>query len=80
MNQFYFYLALKILVLIHIKYAMFLNFMHEEELKITLTLPIRFQFLKDKCEASYFDRINMTKNWLEYDRKNITPTNMNDGT
>ena len=30
-------------------------------------------------EASYFDRINMTKNWLEYDRKIITPTNMNDG-
>ena len=22
----------------------------------------------------------MTKNWLEYDQKNITPTNMNDGT
>ena len=31
-------------------------------------------------EASYFDRINMTENWLEYDRKNITPTNMNVGT
>ena len=41
-------------------------------------------------EASYFDRINMTKNWLEYDRKKIhtdehswnltikiTPTNLN---
>ena len=24
-------------------------------------------------EASYFDRITMTKNWLEYDRKIITP-------
>ena len=31
-------------------------------------------------EASYFDRINMTENRLEYDRKMITPTNMNDGT
>ena len=31
-------------------------------------------------EASYFDQINRTKNWLEYDRKIITPTNMNDGT
>ena len=31
-------------------------------------------------EASYFDRINMTQNRLEYDRKIITPTNMNDGT
>ena len=31
-------------------------------------------------EASYFDRINITKNQLEYDRKNITLTNMNDGT
>ena len=31
-------------------------------------------------EAGYFDRNNMTKNWLEYDRKMITPTNMNDGT
>ena len=29
-------------------------------------------------EASYFDRINMIKNWLEYDRKIITPTNIND--
>ena len=29
-------------------------------------------------EASYFDRINMTKNWLEYDQKIITLTNMND--
>ena len=33
-----------------------------------------------KNEASYFDRINMTENRLEYDRKMITPTNMNDGT
>ena len=33
-----------------------------------------------KYEASYFDRINMTKNRLECDRKNITPTNMNVGT
>ena len=31
-------------------------------------------------EASYFDQINMTKNWLEYDRKKFTPTNMNVGT
>ena len=31
-------------------------------------------------EASYFDQINMTENQLEYDRKNITPTNMNVGT
>ena len=31
-------------------------------------------------EASYFDQINMTKNWLEYDRKKFTPTNMIIGT
>ena len=31
-------------------------------------------------EASYFDRINMTKNQLEYDRKIITLMNMNKGT
>ena len=31
-------------------------------------------------ETSYFDRINMTKNQLEYDLKIITQTNMNDGT
>ena len=31
-------------------------------------------------EASYFDRINMTKNGLEYYRKIIAPTNKNDGT
>ena len=31
-------------------------------------------------KASYFDRINMTENWLEYDGKNIPPTNMNVGT
>ena len=30
-------------------------------------------------EASYFDRINMTKNWLEYDQKHITTMNMNVG-
>ena len=31
-------------------------------------------------EASYFDRINMTENWLEYDQKKFTQTNMNVGT
>ena len=31
-------------------------------------------------KASYFDRINMTENGLEYDRKNFTPTNMKIGT
>ena len=31
-------------------------------------------------EASYFDQINMTKNWLEYDRKKFTLTNMIVGT
>ena len=31
-------------------------------------------------EASYFDRINMTKNGIEYDQKKFTPTNMNIGT
>ena len=34
----------------------------------------------NKKEASYFDQINRTENWLEYDRKIITQTNMNDGT
>ena len=33
-----------------------------------------------KYEASYFDRINMTENQLEYDQKIITLTNMNNGT
>ena len=28
-------------------------------------------------EASYFDRINMTENGLEYDQKIFTPTNVN---
>ena len=27
-------------------------------------------------EASYFDRFNMTKNGLEYDRIKFTPSNM----
>ena len=31
-------------------------------------------------EASYFDRINVTENGLEYDRKKFTPTNVNAGT
>ena len=31
-------------------------------------------------EASLLDRINMTKFWLEYDRKLFTPTNLNVGT
>ena len=39
-----------------------------------------FIFFSVKIEASYLDRINMTENWLEYDQKTITPTNMNDGT
>ena len=33
-----------------------------------------------KNEASYFDRINMTENWLEFDWKKFTPTNLNVGT
>ena len=33
--------------------------------------------MRFKYEASYFDRIKMTKNWLECDRKT---TNMNVGT
>ena len=36
--------------------------------------------IKINQEASYFDRINMTKNGLEYDRKKFTPMNMNVGT
>ena len=31
-------------------------------------------------EASYFDRINMTQNGLEYDRKKFTTMNMTVGT
>ena len=31
-------------------------------------------------DASYFDRINMTKNGLEYDRKKFAPTNVKVGT
>ena len=30
-----------------------------------------------KFEASSHDRINMTENWLEYDRKISTTTNLN---
>ena len=33
-----------------------------------------------KYEASYFDRIDMTKNGLEYYQKKFTLTNMNVGT
>ena len=32
--------------------------------------------LEKKIEASQFDRINMTENRLEYDRKMITTTNI----
>ena len=31
-------------------------------------------------EASSLDQINMTENWVEYDQKNFTPTNLNIGT
>ena len=41
---------------------------------------IEKSFFTIVVEASYFDPINMTKNWLEYDRKKFTPTNMNFGT
>ena len=49
---------------------------------IGIKLHIILYFIPKLClfEASYFDLINMTENWLEYDRKKITPTNMNDGT
>ena len=47
-----------------------------EPKKLHLIIEKKFCFYA----ASYFDPINMTKNWLEYDRKIITPTNMNDGT
>ena len=30
--------------------------------------------------SSYFDHINMTKNWLEFEQKKFTPTNLNIGT
>ena len=33
-----------------------------------------------KFEASWHDRINMTKNWLDYDRKITTTTNLNNWT
>ena len=41
---------------------------------------ITLNLLFFKNQTSYFDRINMTKNWLEYDRKKFTPMNMNVGT
>ena len=37
-------------------------------------------YIIDKYEASYFDQINMTKNELEFDKKQFTPTNVNIGT
>ena len=45
---------------------------------MNLTIIVKFCF--NYYEASYFDQINMTENRLEYDRKIITPMNMNDGT
>ena len=39
-----------------------------------------FEFMSHKNEASYFDQINMTKNWLEYDPQKFKLTNMNVGT
>ena len=38
------------------------------------------QICPNLYEASYFDRINMIQNGLEYDRKKFTPTNVNAGT
>ena len=39
----------------------------------TKILNLVFQTM---CEASFFDWINMTKKWLEFDRKKFTPTNV----
>ena len=33
-----------------------------------------------KIEASSLDRIKMTKNWLKFDQKKLTMTNLNVGT
>ena len=33
-----------------------------------------------KYEASLLDQIKMTKNWLEFDQKKLTMTNLNVGT
>ena len=41
---------------------------------------IQILHLNDFVEASYFDRINITENGLEYDQKKLTPTNVNAGT
>ena len=37
-------------------------------------------FNSNFCEASSLDQIKMTKFWLEHDRKNFTPMNLNIGT
>ena len=37
----------------------------------------KLRFESSKKEASSLDQINMTKNQLEYDRKNFTPMNLN---
>ena len=39
---------------------------------------VLFSWKQDKNEASSLDRINMTKNWLEFDRKILTTTNFFD--
>ena len=47
---------------------------------IFLWLYLLFKQTLISLEASYFDRLNMTINRLEYDQKIITPMNMNNGT
>ena len=47
---------------------------HATKLKLCLK-----NFVSDQVEASYFDRINMAENGLEYDQKKFTPMNMNVG-
>ena len=60
---------------------------------VFLTIENLIENKRELEEASYFDRINKTKNWLEFDQKNshqqtltlehdqkFTPTNLNFGT
>ena len=58
------------------------SYMRVAELKNYLKIEIKliFRFEKFQKEASLLDRIKMTKNWLEFDRKKLTTTNLNIGT
>ena len=64
----------------HLPLSLFLSASFSSLTPLFLIIENLIENKRELEEASYFDRINMTKYRLEFDRKQFTPTNLNVGT